>query len=181
MNVIQPHQRQVTYYPAMNNLYTPATGDLFQEDMDRKTGILEKVQAELAEASARLVTRMAKGMAVALNKSMSSYVDEVLAYRRLNFIDQISIKHQTMDYAEMQIGFEEELDARMDTLIEALSQAEWLLFQFRDAALYYEQGKEAVVVSVKRDILETFGHLLDEHFATKRMQGLLQRHSWLMK
>ena len=71
MNVIQPHQRQVTYYPAMNNLYTPATGDLFQEDMDRKTGILEKVQAELAEASARLVTRMAKGMAVALNKSMS--------------------------------------------------------------------------------------------------------------
>lgn len=165
----------------MRSIFSPSTGDIFQEDMDRKTDILERVQAELAEASARIVTRMAKGMAVALNKSLSSYVDEVLAYRGLNYIDQISIKHRTMAYAEMQIGLEEELDARMDAQIDALSPTERLVFRFRDAALYYEQGEEAVVSSMKRDILEAFGLLLDEHFGTKRMQGLLQRHPWLLK
>ena len=151
------------------------------DEMDRKVDILGKVQETLRHTSQQLVSRMAKSISMALNKSMSSYVDEVLSYRKMNFIDMISVKHQTMSYEEMMIGFKEELDARMEAQIEALSSSEWLVFQFRDANLYYEKGKDAVVSSIKEDILSEFGRLLDEHFRTKRMQNFLERYPWLIK
>lgn len=157
------------------------TGDIFLDAMDRRVDVLEKVQSELQLASRKLVSRMAKSTAIALNKSMSSYVDEVLAYRKMNFIDMISVKHQTMTYEEMMIGFKEELDARIEAQIDTLSSSEWLVFQFRDANLYYEKGKDAVVSSIKEDILSEFGRFLDEHFRTKRMQNFLERYPWLIK
>lgn len=169
------------FHYAMNNTYINSTGDIFMDAMDRKVDILDEVQNTLRNASRQLVTRMAKSMSMALNKSMSSYVDEVLAYRKMNFIDMISVKHQTMSYEEMMIGFKEELDARIEAQIETLSFPEWLVFQFRDANLYFEKGKDAVVSSIKEDILSEFGRLLDEHFLTKRMQGFLERYPWLIK
>ena len=151
------------------------------EVMDRKVDILNKVQETLHLASRQLITRMAKSMLMALNKTMSSYVDEVLAYRKMNFIDMVSVKHQTMSYEEMMIGFKEELDVRIEAQIDTLSSSEWLVFQFRDANLYYEKGKDAVVSTIKEDILSEFGRLLDEHFQTKRMQNFLERYPWLIK
>ena len=157
------------------------TGDLFLAEIGRKIKIFEKVQAELSQASQKIVKRMAKAISVSLNKSMSSYVDEVLAYRKMNFIDMISVKHQSMPYAEMLIGFEEELDARIEAQLGTLSETEWLVFQFRDASLFYNLGKDAVVASLKKDILDEFGRILDEHYQTKRMQHFLERYPWLKR
>ena len=84
------------------------TGDMFMDNMDRKTDILEKIQTELQQASKPLIKRMAKGIGLALNKSMDAYVEEPLAHRKLNFMDQISIKHQTMPYEQIQFGFLEQ-------------------------------------------------------------------------
>lgn len=164
----------------MNNGDSLGTGDIFLDEMDRRIDYLQKIQSELRTASEKLVTRMAKAISIALNKSMSSYVDDVLAYRKLNFIDMISIKHQSMSYEEILIGFDVELDARIDAQIEALSPTEWMVFRFRDAELYYEKGEGAVVASVKADMLNEFGHVLDEHFRTKRMQLFLERYPWLV-
>ena len=164
----------------MSTPYTPKTGDIFLDEMDRRMDILCLVQQELRLVSLSLVSRMAKSISIALNKDMSSYVDEVLAYRKMNFIDMVSIKHQSLPYEQIQIGFMEELEHRVETLINALSPAEWLTFQFRDASLFYEKGRQAVVESIKKDVMEEFGHLLDEHYKTKRMQAFLGRYPWLI-
>ena len=156
------------------------TGDMFMDNMDRKTDILEKIQTELQQASEPLIKRMAKGIGLALNKSMDAYVEDPLAHRKLNFMDQISIKHQTMPYEQIQFGFLEELEARIDAQIESLSSTEWLVFQFRDASLYYEKGKDAVILAVKKDVLAEFSHILDEHFNTKRVQLFIERYPWLI-
>ena len=156
------------------------TGDMFMDNMDRKTDILEKIQTELQQASKPLIKRMAKGIGLALNKSMDAYVEEPLAHRKLNFMDQISIKHQAMPYEQIQIGFLEELEARIDAQITALSPTEWLVFQFRDATLYYEQGRDAIISAVKRDVITEFGHILDEHYNTKRVQNFIERYPWLI-
>ena len=150
-------------------------------DCSRKAEVLDKVQDALSQASLKIASRMAKGIAVALNKAMSSYVDDVLAFRKMNFIDMVSVKHRSMGYREIQIGFEEELEARIEAQIEAISPAEWLIFQFRDAELFFEEGKEAVVASVKKDVLEAFGTLLDDHYKTKRMQLFLEHYPWLTR
>ena len=163
----------------MNGSYENSTGDIFIDEMDRRIEVLDKVQEELSQASKKIVNRMAKTIAVTLNKTMASYVDEVLAYRKLTFIDMVSVKHQSLTYAEIQIGFEEELDARIESQVEALSPVEWLVFQFRDAGMYYEKGITAVKNSVKADVLDEFGKVLDEHFQTKRMQNFLERYPWI--
>lgn len=159
---------------------TPGTGDIFLDEMDRRMDILYLVQQELQLVSLSIVSRMARSISVALNKDMASYVDEVLAYRKMNFIDMISIKHQTLPYEQIQIGLKEELELRIEAQINALPPAEWLMFQFRDANLFYEMGRNAVVASIKKDVMDEFGHLLDEHFKTKRMQTFLERYPWLI-
>ena len=163
----------------MDDYLDNGAGDIFLAEVSRRIEIFEKVQAELMLASQKIVKRMAKAISVSLNKSMSSYVDEILAYRKMNFIDMISIKHQSMAYAEMLFGFEEDLDTRIEGQINALSQTEWLVFQFRDASKYYEEGRGAVVSSMKKDVLDEFGRILDEHYQTKRMQHFLERYPWL--
>ena len=165
----------------MDDYWDNRTGDIFLAEVGRKIEAFEKAKAELMLASQKIVNRMAKAISVSLNKSMSSYVDEILAYRKMNFIDMISLKHQNMDYAEMLFGFEEDLDTRIDDQINALSYTEWLVFQFRDATKYYEEGRESVVMSMKKDVLDAFGRILDEHYQTKRMQHFLERYPWLKR
>ena len=163
----------------MDDYLDNGAGDIFLAEVGRRIEIFEKVQAELMLASQKIVKRMAKAISVSLNKSMSSYVDEILAYRKMNFIDMISIKHQSMAYAEMLFGFEEDLETRIEAQINALSQTEWLVFQFREASKYYEGGRGAVVSSIKKDVFDEFGRILDEHYHTKRMQHFLERYPWL--
>lgn len=86
-----------------------------------------------------------------------------------------------MIFEEIQIGLMEDIETRITEQINSLSLPEWLVFQFRDAALYYTQGVNAVKVSIKADVLNEFGRILDEHFHTKRMQRFLERYPWLMK
>ena len=143
--------------------------------------VLERIQADLRLISQRLVTRMTRNITITLNKSMSPYVEEVLVYRKMNFIDMISIKYQKMSFGEMLIGFDEELDTRIEEQIMALSPAEWMVFQFRDAHLYYDKGLDVVKQSVKTDVIDEFGVLLNEHFQTKRMQRFIERYPWLNK
>lgn len=165
----------------MDDYLDNGAGDIFLAEIGRKIEFFEKAQAELMQASRKIVNRMAKAISVSLNKSMSSYVDEILAYRKMNFIDMISIKHQSMDFAEMLFGFEEDLDARIDAQINALSQTERLVFQFRDTPKYYKEGRGAVISSIKKDVLDEFGRILDEHYQTKRMQHFLERYPWLKR
>ena len=165
----------------MEDYLDNGAGDIFLAEVSRKIEILEKIQAELMKASKKIVNRMAKVISVSLNKSMSSFVDEVLAYRKMNFIDMISVKHQKMTYPEMMFGLEEELETMIEAQISALSPTEWLVFQFRDASKYYEEGKNAVVSLLKKDVLDEFGRVLDEHYQTKRMQNFLERYPWLSR
>ena len=81
----------------------------------------------------------------------------------------------------IQIGFEEELDARMEAQMDNLSTAEKLVFRFRDAVLYYKEGQASVNASIKNDVLAEFGRILDEHYHTKRMQTFFERYPWLIK
>ena len=91
----------------------------------------------------------------------------------------ISLKHQSMGYAEMLFGFEEDLNTQIEEQINSLSQTEWLVFLFRDASKYYEEGRGAVIESMRKDIIDEFGRVLDEHYQTKRMQHFLERYPWL--
>ena len=165
----------------MSTFYNEIPGDLFQDNLSQRVDMLDKLQAELRQASAIIITRMTKVIAVELNRIMSSYVDEVLAYRKMNFIDMISIKRQSLNYEEIQIGLKEELDSQIYDQILALTLSEWLVFQFRDTELYYRQGKNAVIASIKTDMIKEFDVFLEEHLHTKRMQRLLERYPWLMR
>lgn len=170
---------ETTKLNIMDDYLDNGAGDIFLAEVSRKIENFEKAQEELALASQKIVKRMAKAISVSLNKSMSSYVDEILSYRKMNFIDMISLKHQSMGYAEMLFGFEEDLTTQIDEQINSLSQTEWLVFLFRDASKYYEEGRGAVIESMRKDIIDEFGRVLDEHYQTKRMQHFLERYPWL--
>ena len=66
----------------MDDYWDNRTGDIFLAEVGRKIEAFEKAKAELMLASQKIVNRMAKAISVSLNKSMSSYVDEILAYRK---------------------------------------------------------------------------------------------------
>lgn len=170
---------ETTKLNIMDDYLDNGAGDIFLAEVSRKIENFEKAQEELALASQKIVKRMAKAISVSLNKSMSSYVDEILSYRKMNFIDMISLKHQSMGYAEMLFGFEEDMNTRIDEQINSLSQTEWLVFLFRDASKYYEEGRGEVIESMRKDIIDEFGRVLDEHYQTKRMQHFLERYPWL--
>lgn len=51
----------------MSTFYNEIPGDLFQETLSQQADMLDKVQAELKQASKPVTTRMAKAVAAGLN------------------------------------------------------------------------------------------------------------------
>ena len=133
----------------------------------------ETEEADSAPLARKIILSSAGRILRAMNKEMkrnpSELLDEGLAHLGLNYTDQLSIKHQSLSYAEFEFGFEVRLDEAISKEISTYSPSDW--FILRQSGL--DEKKTAA------EIKKSFGEILDEHFNTKRMQKILARHDWI--
>lgn len=144
-------------------------------------GAWEGFVEECRTAGDRIITSCARSIILRLNKDQkkasNDMMDDFYLAIGMNYTDQLSVKKQSLDYAEFEFGFELRLDEMIESQIKELSAEQRLVLRGCDVGKFSDVEVFEQWLSTR--IKDAFGKLLDEHYNTARMKNFLQRHDWI--